>query len=453
MSATSPTPTTSMRPSYAAVLRIPYARRTFATALLGRMSYGIVPLSVMLAVTRASDSYAVAGAAMALFGATVVLLAPARAALIDRYGPPRALVPLMLAHLTALGLLTVAVWRPGAPVFVLGALTSLAGACVPPLGPTMRAVWSGIAEDRQLLQRAYSLDGVAEELLFVSGPLLVGVLAGFTVPAVGIVVGAALMAAGTAGFVASPVVRAMRPAVRVARRGPGDGRRVLGRVRGPVGAAAGVGLALGSLDLLVVVFAGQHGHGGASVAWTLAALSAGSAVGGLLNGAVAWRRPARIRLALLALGLGLALLGAGLAPGLGTLAVAMTVAGFFVAPALTTAYLIADEAVAPEARVRAGAWVNTATNAGSTVGAAGAGILAGHLPVAVCFALTGGAMLFTAVGVTRGAGAAQVVFPAHSPTRPPVCCSPGGTPPVGRHPSSSDSAPPAPARTSSPSGV
>jgi len=396
-------PATSTRPSYAAVLRIPYARRTFATALLGRLSYGIVPLSVMLAVTRASGSYAVAGTVMALFGATVVLLAPARAALIDRYGPCRSLVPMLLAHLTALGLLTAAVWRPGAHVFVVASLTALAGACVPPLGPTMRAVWSRIAEDRALLQRAYSLDGVAEELLFVSGPLLVGVLVGFTVPAVGIVVGAALMAAGTAGFVTSPAVRAMRPAERGARPGTGgDGRRVLGRIRGPVGAAAGVGLALGSLDLLVVVFAGQHGHGGASVAWVLAALSAGSAVGGLLNGAVAWRRPARVRLALLALGLGLALLGAGLAPGLGTLALAMTVAGVFVAPALTTAYLIADEAVAPGARVRAGAWVNTATNAGSTVGTATAGALAGFLPVAVCFTLTGVAVLLTGLGVTRG---------------------------------------------------
>ncbi len=434
-STNSTTRTTPTRPSYAAVLRIPHARRTFAAALVGRLSYGIVPLSVMLAVTRASGSYAVAGTVMALFGATVVLLAPARAALIDRYGPRRSLVPLLLAHLTALALLTVAVWRPGAPVFVLGSLAALAGASAPPLGPTMRAVWSGIAEDRQLLQRAYSLDGVAEELLFVSGPLLVGVLAGFTVPAVGIVVGAALMAAGTAGFVTSPAVRAMRTADRSAPRGTG-GPRVLGRIRGPVGAAAGVGLALGSLDLLVVVFAGQHGHGAASVAWVLAALSAGSAVGGLLNGAVAWRRPARVRLALLALGLGLALLGAGLAPGLGSLTLALTLAGVFVSPALTTAYLIADEAVTPEVRVRAGAWVNTATNAGSTIGAAGAGVLAGHLSVGACFALTGVVVLVTAVGMAGGgvgylvrrlggeAGAAPVVFPTHSPVSSPFAGRP-----------------------------
>ncbi|MER6185488.1 MFS transporter [Streptomyces sp. NPDC001652] len=393
-----------MSASYARVLRIPYARRTFATALVGRLSYGIVPLSVMLAVTRASGSYAVAGTVMALFGATVVFLAPARASLIDRHGPRRALVPMLVAYTVLLGLLTAAVWRPGAPAYVLGALGALAGACVPPLGPTMRTVWSRLAPDRDLLQRAYSLDAVAEELLFVSGPLLVGVLVGVATPAAGIVVGAALMVTGAAAFVSSPVVRGMAPAGRSGGdvRG-GRGRPVLRRIRRPVTAAVAVGVALGVLDLLVIVFAERHDHGGASVAWVLAALSAGSAVGGLLNGAVHWRTAAPARLALLTAGLGLALLGAGLAPGVGTLTLAMTVAGFFVSPALTTAYLIADEAVADEARTRAGAWVNTAVNAGSTAGTAAAGVLAGRLPVAGCFAVTGAAVVLTALTVAKGA--------------------------------------------------
>lgn len=393
-----------MSASYARVLRIPHARRTFATALVGRLSYGIVPLSVMLAVIRASGSYAVAGTVMALFGATVVFLAPARASLIDRYGPRRALVPMLVAYTVLLGLLTAAVWRPGAPAYVLGALTALAGACVPPLGPTMRTVWSRLAPDRALLQRAYSLDAVAEELLFVSGPLLVGVLVGVATPAVGIVVGAALMVTGAVGFVLSPVVRGMAPTGRRGAVGRGKGDRpVLRRISRPVTAAVAVGVALGVLDLLVMVFAERHHRGGASVAWVLAALSAGSAVGGLLNGAVDWRTSAPVRLALLTAGLGVALLGAGLAPGLGTLALTMTVAGLFVSPAITTAYLIADEAVADEARTRAGAWVNTAINAGSTAGTAAAGVLAGRLPVAGCFAVTGAAVVLTALVVARGA--------------------------------------------------
>ncbi|MFI7298507.1 MFS transporter [Streptomyces sp. NPDC050121] len=398
----------AVRPSYAVVLRVPHARRTFVAALTGRLSYGIVPLSVMLAVTRSSGSYTVAGTVMALFGATVVFLSPARAALVDRYGPRRALVPMTAAYLALLGLLTTAVSRPdAAPAPVLGALATAAGACVPPLGPTMRAVWGMLAPDRALLQRAYSLDGVAEELLFVAGPLLVGVLVGFAPPAAGILFGAALMAGGTAGFVSSPAVRDVRPGKAAVRRG-GGGLRGLGR---PVVAVAGVGLALGVVDLLVVAFAERHGHGtgGAGVAWVLAALSAGSAVGGLLNGAVAWRTAPGTRLPLLTAGLGVTLCGAGLAPGLGTLAVAVAVAGFFVSPALTTAYLIADECAAPEARVRAGAWINTAVNAGSTAGTAVAGALAGRLPVGVCFAVTGAAVLLTAAltSTSRGRGTSE----------------------------------------------
>ncbi|MEU9172653.1 MFS transporter [Streptomyces sp. NPDC048420] len=397
-----------MSASYARVLRIPHARRTFANALLGRLSYSVVPLSVMLAVNRASGSYAVAGAVMALFGATVVFLAPARAALIDRHGPRRALIPLLAAYVLLPALLTAALWRPGAPPVLLGTLTALAGACVPPLGPTMRAVWSRLAQDdKALLQRAYSLDGVAEELLFVSGPLLVGVLVGVAAPTAGIVVGAALMVAGTAGFVRSPAVGAVPPAGPSSVRRDRGRRRVLRRVGRPVGAAAAVGLALGVLDLLVVVFAERHHLGGASVAWVLAALSAGSAAGGMLNGAVNWTLPARTRLALLTACLGLALVGAGLAPGLGTLALVVAGAGFFVSPAITTAYLIADDAVVPEARTLAGAWVNTAVNAGSTAGTAVAGALAGSLPVAVCFAVTGGVVMVAATvsmlhGASRG---------------------------------------------------
>ncbi|KUN75708.1 MFS transporter [Streptomyces griseoruber] len=384
-----------MSHSYAAVLRLPHARRTFAAALLGRLSYGIVPLSVMLAVTRACGSYTVAGGVMALFGGTAVFLSPARAALVDRHGPRRALPAMNAAYLTLLALLTLCLTRPSP--LVLAPLAAAAGSCCPPLGPTMRAVWGRLAPDRHLLQRAYSLDGVAEELLFVTGPLLVGVLVGFAPPAAGILLGAVLMGAGTAAFVTSPAVRAVPPGKGAGRRGGGGGPRRLAR---PVAAALAVGLAIGVADLLIVAFTESHGYGGAHVAWLLAAMSAGSAVGGLAHGAVSWRGAPGARLPLLTAGLGLTLCAAGLAPGIVTLGAAVAAVGFFASPTITTGYLMADESAAPEARVRAGAWVNTAVNAGSTAGTAVAGALAGRLPVAGCFALTGAVVLTTAAAVT-----------------------------------------------------
>ncbi|MGN5380213.1 MFS transporter [Streptomyces lasalocidi] len=172
------------RPTYAAVLRLPHARRAFASALTARLSYGTVSLSVLLSVTRVTGSYAVSGAVLSLFGATTVFLMPLRAPLIDRYGPRRALPPMAALYGALLCALAALTWRPGTPAAPIATVAGLAGACAPPLGPTMRAVWAELAPEPGMLARAYSLDGVAEELLYVSGPVLVGVLTGVAPPAV-----------------------------------------------------------------------------------------------------------------------------------------------------------------------------------------------------------------------------------------------------------------------------
>lgn len=403
----SPSPMPSRTPSYATVLRTPHATRTFGAALLGRLSYGMVSLSLMLAVNASTGSYSVAGAVMAVFGATSVFLSPARAALIDRYGPRRVLPPLAGLYAVLLAALAYATWRPGAPAFLLGVLTAAAGASTPPLGPVMRTLWSDLVADRELLRRAYSLDGVAEELLFVSGPLLVGLVVRSAPPAAGVAISAALVFVGTLALVSSPAVRGRGSAApedtAAGTDVPPAGRRLLGIVglRRAVLVTAAVGLCLGGLDLLVVAFAEQRHQSGA-VSWVLAALSAGSAVGGLAYGAVSWRASNRVRLPLLAVGLGVTMAGAGLSPNVYVLVVVTAVAGLFIAPALTTAYLIADESVGAGSRTQAGAWVNTAINAGSSVGVAVVGLLVDHLSPAVCFAVAAVPALLCAAVVTRG---------------------------------------------------
>ncbi|MET9403804.1 MFS transporter [Kitasatospora sp. NPDC002965] len=423
--ARTPSDGASRRPSYRAVLGAPHARRTFAAALLGRLSYGTVPLALLLAVRDATGSYSAAGVAMALFALASVLLSPARAALVDRYGPRRALPPMAGLYAALLLAVAGATARPGVEPPAVGILVVAAGACTPPLGPVMRTLWRRLLPDPALLRRAYSLDGVAEELLFVTGPLLVGVLLPVVGPAGAVAVGAALVLAGTLLLVAAPAAArapsvdapsadapavvppevtatgtapagtapartapAVPPAAGQATDGGPRGGRLGGggELRRAVLAAAVTGLALGALDLMVVVSAEQQGRPGA-VGWVLAALSASSAVGGLALGALDRPMSNAARLPLLTAGLGLSLAVAGLAPNLLLLGAGVALAGLFVSPAVTTAYLVADEAVAPDARTRAGAWVNTALNAGSAGGAATVGLLVGQLPLPLCFAL------------------------------------------------------------------
>ncbi|MGW5370942.1 MFS transporter, partial [Streptomyces sp. NPDC004011] len=174
-------------------------------------------------------------------------------------------------------------------------------------------------------------------------------------------------------------------------RKAGGRRRAPRGLAQPVLVAAATGLATGAFDLMAVAFVEQRHSGTSAVTWVFAALSGGSAVGGLVYGAVRWRSTARFRLAQLAVGLGLTLAAAGLVPGVASFAVAAACAGLFIAPALTTAYLVADEAAGPGFRTRAGAWVNTAVNAGGSAGSAVAGALIGRLPLTVCFMVSGAA--------------------------------------------------------------
>ncbi|WDM14678.1 MFS transporter [Streptomyces lavenduligriseus] len=402
------------RPSYAAVLRVPQARRTFTAALTGRLSYATVGLAVPLSVTAATGSWAVSGVVLSLFGATTVLLMPLRAALVDRHGPRRVLLPMSLLYGALLALLAALTWRPGAPAAAVAGTAALAGCCAPPLGPAMRALWSALMPDEGMARRAYSLDAVAEELLYVSGPALVGALLGVAPAAAGILLSAVLNVAGTCAFVTSPALPGPRPATR---------RRPSVPVRGLLPAvvvALGLGLAISAVELLVLAFAEARSYDTSLVPWVLGALSAGSAVGGLAVGAVRWRASARARLCGFAAAFGLVLAAAGLAPGLWTLSGVLALAGAFIAPALTTAYLLADETATQETRIQAGAWVNTGVNAGSSAGALAAGLLIGRLPLPLCFALAGTAALATAAAATvRTARPGRTPAPTPSPAPAP----------------------------------
>jgi predicted MFS family arabinose efflux permease len=146
-------------------LRTPYACGAFAASLAGRLCYGIVSLSLILTLTAGGRDYGFAGLVMALFGLAVVLVSPFRAWLVDRHRPRRALPPMAAAFAAALAAIALVPPRPGANDTVIAVLATAAGASAPPLGVVMRTLWSALVRDRDVLQAAYSLDGVAEEVL------------------------------------------------------------------------------------------------------------------------------------------------------------------------------------------------------------------------------------------------------------------------------------------------
>lgn len=357
---------------YRAVLRLPGVARVYPAAVLGRLAYGVAPLALLFTVQQATESFAAAGAALAAFGLTSLLL-PAKARLLDRFGQ-RAVLPVLAALCTTalVGTAFAAVRVTGPGWYV--ALAVAIGLPAPPLGPSMRALWSALAPDPALRQRAYSLDGVVEESLYAVGPLLVGAVLSVSSAKVALALSGVLLLAGSLAMFTSPA--ASRHGAPVPGRTPTPWFGPF-RNRGyPLLILTVLGFALASspLDLAVAARAERAGHP-AAAGYLLAAVAVGSVGGGLAWGARTHRRTSWAHLAGLLVASAVALAAAGAAPTLPILGGVLVVLGAVVAPVFVVAYLAADDLVPAAGRTEATTWVNTANNVGLAIGAAGAGLI------------------------------------------------------------------------------
>ncbi len=361
--------------SYRAVLALPAAVPTFGAALTGRLSYGVLPLAVLFTVHAATGSYTPAGAAIAGFGLATILL-PLKARL------PGAL--LLLAVACAAALIAMAV-LPSAPAAVYVLLAVAAGLFAPPLGPAMRANWRALTKGTELLGRAYSLDSVCEEALYLIGPLVVGVLLAVASAAVALLVTAALLLVGTAGMTMSH--RSSVERQQLFGLGALRARGLPPMLGGLLVAAAGLSVAA----TCVAVRAQNHGQP-AAAGYIDAALAVGSVAGGLLWGRRRHRRAHVSHLAGLTVALATGVGIAAFAGNLVVLGVVMATAGLAVAPLFVVSYLAADELAPPPHRTEASAWVNVANNLGSAAGSSVAAVVADHVDVTTGFVM-GAALL------------------------------------------------------------
>lgn len=385
---------------YRAVLRLPGVPRAFAAATLGRLSYGTLSLSLLLAVQQATGSYLVAGTALGAFGVLSVLM-PAKARLIDRYGQRR-VIP-VLATGFALSLLAMAACSAAGVTrgSVYVGLAALVGLVAPPLGPSMRALWAALAPEPAARQRAYSLDGVVEDTLFAVGPLLAGLLVAVASASVALAVTAVVNVVGATAMATSPAARLHAPPAAAHTRAPLTGPFQSRAFTLLVLVLFGVGLGGGPVDLAVVARAQDGGDAGAA-GYVLAALAVGSAVGGLVWGHLTHHRRTSTQLAAL---VAVTALGYALAAGTPTtpvLAVVLGLTGLAGAPLFVVSYLAADRLAPTGTGTEATTWVNTSSNAGLSVGAALAGLVIDRSGPTGAL-LTGAAVLaLTAVALLGG---------------------------------------------------
>jgi MFS family permease len=378
---------------YRDALRTPGALAFAIPGVAGRMPMAMLSLALVMLLTKVTGSYGIAGAISAAGALAYAAVTPRVARLADRYGQARVLRPQVIvfaAATTALAVCTIG----RAPVWALAVTGGLSRASMPSLGPMVRSRWSHLLDGTALLDAAFSLEGIADELIFITGPVLVAALAvGFT-PVAGVLVTAALSVAGVAGLTGQ---RRSEPSPAPAQRARTGILRNHG-VRVLIAMHICLGALFVAVDLATIAFA-QH-HGNTAMAGPLLGLyGLGSAIAGVWYGTRRWRasHASRLIAALAATVLGVAPLA--VMPGIWPMAAAITAAGLGISATLASSYRAAEAAVPAGQRTEAMSWLTTAAATGTALGAPLAGRLidAAGAPAGYLFALAAG---LTAVAIT-----------------------------------------------------
>ena len=348
---------------YRDALRAPGALMFAVPGVVGRLPMGMLSLAQVMLVVAVTGRYALAGAVSAAGAVLFAVVTPRAARLADRYGQARVLRPQALLFLVATaGFAVCAVHR--APVWVLLLTGCLSRGTMPSLGSMVRSRWSMLLAGSALLDAAYSLEGVADELIFIAGPVLVVALATGFHPVTGVLVTGALAVAGVAGLTRQ---RRTEPPAVPAQRGAGSALRSRG-LRVLIAMHVCLGALFSAVDLATIEFAQRHGAG--PLAGLLLGLyGLGSAIAGVWYGTRQWRtaEPARLRVALVAMVAGTVPLA--FVPGTGWMAVALVLAGLGISATLTSSYHLAGTVVPAGQRTEGMSWLTTAASVGAAFGA------------------------------------------------------------------------------------
>lgn len=354
---------------YLTLLRLPFITRLLAGSLVGRLPGGMSILMIPLALRRSGLDYGFVGVASGTLAVAAAVGGPVLGRLVDRVGQVKVLVP--AAAGSGLGFVILAL-APGNRAAVLVGVV-LAGAAAPPLEPCIRILWPSLVPAERLAS-AYSLDSAAQELIFVSGPLVVAGCVAWASPVAALWLGAVLGAVGVLVVATARPVRRWRPEPREAHW--------LGPMRSPglvvlLTSLIGLGIAIGTLNVVLVDYAEHHQLPGG--AGTLMAVNAfGSLLGALAYGARTWRGSAPNHLLALRTGLGVSYALLLFVPAPPLMIAVMVVSGLCFAPSLTVLFMLTGELAPAGTATEAFAWLITLFSVGAATGSAITGFVVDH---------------------------------------------------------------------------
>lgn len=348
-----------------AVLRNRHVATIALASLVARLPFSVMGLATVFYVQGQTGSFAVAGVAVGAFSLASGALAPLRGRLVNRRGMRRGLLPLGLAHAAATAaFLPVGAVHGADALFVVVAAGG--GATAPPVNAAMRSLWPSLVNSEQL-DAAYSIEAVLQEIGYLAGPLLAGILISIFSTGAPIAVSAILTAVGVSFFATHRTAREWAPASAP----PQSPLRSCG-IRTIVAALATGSVALGVLEVVVPAF--SEGHGTPTNAGALfSVMSAGSIVGGVWYGLRRWKISALKRFIAASAVAAAAYASTIAATSVPVFGLGLIIFGVTLAPSLAAVYSILDDVAPAGTAVESVTWITTATAGGAAIGAAVAG--------------------------------------------------------------------------------
>ena len=353
--------------------------------LFARLPLAMLTVGTLTMVTSVSGSYAVGGVAAGAVGIGSALGAPLLGALADRQGQRPVLVAAAVINTAAVLALILAAAGMGTSGFQAAVLAAAfaAGASCPQVGPLARVRWMALTSRGRLqdnardLDTALSYESTADEVTFVLGPALVGILASLLAPWLPLALAAAMTITLVPAFAAHPTHRAVRPHRRAAGKATGTvpvAGRIPPAVALPVFAMVCMGTFFGSTQAALSSF--SAGFAGSEIAGLLYAVMGLSSAATALSVAY-W--PRRFSLSwrwVLCAGLMAALALLLLVPSsLAAMVAVLLILGLPVGPVMVTVFAVGG-VVAPARRLGT---VMTALASGIVAGTALGSSIGGHL--------------------------------------------------------------------------
>ncbi|WP_370633197.1 MFS transporter [Pseudarthrobacter sp. L1SW] len=288
-------PSTTPAGSRRRFARLPHlAGRSFIPlGLFARLPLAMLTVGTLTLVTSASGSYALGGTAAGAVGIGSALGAPALGALADRHGQRPVLLLAALLNTLAVVALILAVWAMGeiggVPAAVLASAFA-SGASCPQVGPLARVRWMALASRGTAADRAKDLDtalsyeSTADEVTFVLGPALVGILASLLTPWLPLALAAGMTITLVPAFAVHRTHRAV-PGRAVPSNGAAPAGRPAAERRRTKNASGRLPAAV-ALPVLAMVCMGTFFGSTQAALSSFSGMSGGSEVAGLLYAAM-----------------------------------------------------------------------------------------------------------------------------------------------------------------------